>query len=114
MSPQMVVNWEALSAWESMMDFIRTQAHTVILFDTASYFQEDKKREAADIIAKNGRPLSQAGDDEPGPKVTTVTAAISPAVQVYELPNVDLFLTYNIMSHEKSHRNLQTVRYCNW
>eukprot|EP00435_Cladocopium_sp_Y103_P022664 s242_g5.t1 len=27
----------------------------------------DKKREAADIIAKNGRPLSQAGDDdEPG------------------------------------------------
>lgn len=40
------------------------------LFDTASYFQEDKKREAADIIAKNGRPLSQAGDDEPGPKVT--------------------------------------------
>jgi len=27
---------------------------------------EDKKREAADIIAKNGRPLSQAGDDEPG------------------------------------------------
>eukprot|EP00438_Fugacium_kawagutii_P022136 Skav230295 [mRNA] locus=scaffold2934:141046:145747:- [translate_table: standard] len=26
--------------------------------------QEDKKREAADIIAKNGRPLSQAGDDD--------------------------------------------------
>lgn len=39
------------------------------LFDTASYSQEDKKREAADIIAKNGRPLSQAGDDEPGPNV---------------------------------------------
>ena len=26
--------------------------------------QEEKKREAADVIAKNGRPLSQAGDDE--------------------------------------------------
>ena len=28
--------------------------------------EEEKKQEAADIIAKNGRPVSQAGDDDLG------------------------------------------------
>ena len=79
------------------------------LFDTASYFQEDKKREAADIIAKNGRPLSQAGDDEPGPKVT---ATIHQQFNSWP-PQCRFFLLITSMSHEKSHRNLQTVRYCN-
>lgn len=62
------------------------------LFDTASYSQEDKKREAADIIAKNGRPLSQAGDDEPGPNVA---ATIHQQFNSWT-PQFRFVFTYNI------------------
>lgn len=75
-----------------MMDFIRNTSTRNDTFWHCFYSQEDKKREAADIIAKNGRPLSQASDDEPGPNV---------AVTIHQqfnswTPQFRFVFTYNI------------------